>query len=240
MSAVLAAVVPVVVCVAVAICAYVLVKLLGGRLLDNQGEVDSLARTAFVVVTAVGVLLGIGRLVGREATDRGLEDALSGIVGALPGLTISFILVIGALLVAAVVRAAVQRLVGAVRPAIATAAGTLVYWSIVILVGLIAIEQAGIDIAVLRQILLLVLAATLAAAALGVGLGMRELLSAVIAGRHVDTMLRVGQSVTIGRVTGEVLKVGHVSVEIRDDTGTIHDVPHTHFLEDGSARTEAS
>ena len=198
----------------------------------------SLAKTAFVGILAVGVLLGLGRLVGREATDQGLEEALAGMIGALPRLTISFILVIGALLVAAVLRATVRRIVGAIRPAIASAAGALVYYVIVILVGLIAVEQAGLDVAVLRQILLLILAATLAAGALGIGLGMRDLLASVIAGRHVDAMLTVGQQVTIGPIEGQVVKVGHVSVEIRGSGDLIHDVPHLHFLEDGSARVD--
>ena len=48
-------------------------------------------------------------------------------------------------------------------------------------------------------------------------------------------MIRVGQQVSIGQIDGEVVKVGHVSVEVSDGD-VIHDVPHTHFLEDGSAR----
>ncbi len=235
------ALLPMVVCAVAAVIVAAVIRVVGHRLLDDPAEADSLGRTAFVGILAVGVLLGIGRLVGREATDQGLQQSLEGIILALPGLTISFILVIAALLVAAILRATVSRVVGAIRPAIARTAGAAVYWAVVILVSLIAAEQAGIDVAVLRQILLLTLGAVLAATAIGVGLGMRPLLSSVIAGRHVDAGLRVGTTVTVadgagGTVSGEVVQVGNVSVVLRTVEGRTVDVPHLRFLEGTSTR----
>lgn len=230
------ALIPVVVAAIAAVVVAAVIRFLGGRLLDEPGEAAALARTAFVGILAVGVLLGLGRLVNRDATDEGLRSALQAVVRALPGLTISFILVIAALLVAAILRVTVTRVVEAFRPGIARTAGAIVYWTVVILAALIAAEQAGIDVAILRQILVLTLAATLAAAALGLGLGLGPLVSSVIAGRHVESILEVGQNIRVGNVNGRVIKVGNVSVTVQTDDGREVDVPHLHFLEDGSDR----
>ena len=152
--------VPIIVCVIAAFVLAWLLRVLGGRLLDDRAEVNSLAKATLVGVSAVGFLLGLGRLVDPVATDTGLQAAMSGMIGALPGLTISFILVIVALLVAAVLRATVTRVVATVRPAMARAAGAVVYWAIVVLVSLIAAEQAGMDVGVLRQLLIITFSIT--------------------------------------------------------------------------------
>ena len=75
---VLAVLIPLIVCAIAAVVIHALIKIVGGKLLEDPGEADSLAKTAFVGILAVGVLLGLGRLVGREATDEGLEEALAG------------------------------------------------------------------------------------------------------------------------------------------------------------------
>lgn len=227
--------VPIIVCVVAAFVLAWLLRVLGGRLLDDRAEVNSLAKATLVGVSAVGFLLGLGRLVDPVATDTGLQAALSGMIGALPGLTISFILVIVALLVAAVLRATVTRVIATVRPAMARVAGAVVYWTIVVLVSLIAAEQAGMDVGVLRQLLLITFSGLVVAAALGLGLGLRPLLGSVIAGRHVDGMLEVGSIVTFGDVTGEVVGLGHVSVSLRTADGTIVDIPHERFLDQPTA-----
>ena len=227
---------PIVVCAIAALALYVVLKIVGRRLLDDPAESASLARTAFTGVLAVGVLLGVGRLVDRDATDAGLRSALEGIVQALPGLTISFILLIGALLVAAVLRATVARVVRAVRPSIASAAGAVVYWTVVILAVLIAAEQAGIDVAILRQLLLLVLTGLIAAVALGVGLGLRPLLASIFAGRHVEQIVEVGDRIAIGPAAGTVETIGHTSVTLTADDGEAIDVPHAAFLDSMSRR----
>lgn len=230
------AVIPIVIAGVAAIVMTAMIRIVGRRLLDDPREAATLARTALVGILAVGVLLGLGRLISPDATDEGLRSALRAIVSGLPGLTISFILVITALLVAAILRATVTRVVSTFRPGIARTVGAAVYWTIVILASLIAAEQAGIDVAVLRQILLLTLAALLGAAALGLGLGLGPLVSSVIAGRHVESMLQIGQTVQIGDVQGRVTKVGNVSVTLETDDGRTVDVPNLHFLEDGSDR----
>ncbi|CAN5832500.1 hypothetical protein BH24ACT15_BH24ACT15_24790 [soil metagenome] len=230
------AVIPIVIAGLAAVVVAAVIRVIGRRLLDDPREAAALARTAFVGILAVGVLLGLGRLISPEATDEGLRSVVQAIVLGLPGLTISFILVIAALLVAAILRVTVTRVVSTFRPAIARSVGAAVYWTVVILASLIAAEQAGIDVAVLRQILLLTLAALLGAAALGLGLGLAPLVSSVIAGRHVESMLQIGQTVQIGDIGGTVTKIGNVSVTLETDDGRTVDVPNLHFLEDGSDR----
>lgn len=231
---------PMLVCAIAAVILAAILRSVGNKLLDDPEEVSGLARATFVGVVAVGILLGIGRLVDPVATDTGLTLALSGMIGSLPGLTISFVLVIAALLVAAIVRATIVRVIGAVRPAMARIAGSVAYWTIVILVVLIAAEQAGMDVGVLRQLLLIAFTGFIAAVALGLALGLRPLLGSVIAGRHVDNVLEVGQWVSHGELNGEVVSVGHVSVTLRQLDGQTIDVPHEHFLQQASTIGPAS
>lgn len=235
-GALVAALIPLGVCIVLAVVLSALVSRIGTRLLGDAEDVGSLARTTLVGIIAVGVLLAIGRLVSREETDEGLTDALGGMVRALPGLVIAFVLVIAALLIAAVVRATLTRAVGAVSASVGKIVGSVAYWAIVILVSLIAAEQAGMDVGILRQLLMLLIAGGIGAGALALGLGTRDIVAAVAAGRHVDQILEVGDVVEVGEVRGTVVGIGHAAVQVQ----TVHhlvEVPNTLFLEEPAAVT---
>lgn len=227
---VLAFAVPVLACFVVAIALAAVIQRVGGRLLGDAGQANGLAKTTFLGITAVGVLLGLGRLVGREATDEGLTDALSGMIRSLPGIVVAFVLFIGALLVAGVVKATLLRVIGALQPSLAGIVAGVAYWAIVVLVGLIALEQAGADVGIVRQLLLLFVGGVVVAASIAIGFGTRDVVARVAAGRHVEAILRVGDRVDVDGVNGTVTGISHGSVRIETRLGPV-EVPHSHFLE---------
>lgn len=222
--------IPVVVCLVLAAVLAFVIDRVGTRLLGDAEQASALARTTFAGIAAVGVLLGVGRLVGREETDAGLSSALAGMIAGLPGLVIAFILFIVALLVAGAVRAALLRTIGMLQPALGRIVAAVAYWAIVVLVGMIAVEQAGMDIGVVRQLLLLFVTGAVAAAAIAIGFGTRDVVARVAAGRHVESILHVGDRVDVDGINGTVVGIGHGSVRLETRLGPV-EVPHSHFLE---------
>lgn len=227
---VLAFVVPVVVCFVVALALSWILSRVGARLLGDRDEANALAKTTFLGITSVGLLLGLGRLVGREETDAGLSDALAGMIRALPGVVVAFVLFIVALLVAGVVRATLVRVVGAIQPGLANVVASVAYWAIVVLVGIIALEQAGMDVGIVRQLLILFVGGVVVSAALAIGFGTRDVVARVAAGRHVESIIRVGDRVDVDGVNGTVRGISHGSVRLETRHGPV-EIPHSHFLE---------
>lgn len=105
-------------------------------------------------------------------------DPLSGflmiIVNWLPNLIVAVIMLLGALLLGDYVQAKIRRtkIKGAVW------VGRIVYWSIVILIGVIALNQIGINVSLLENVILLIVGSLAVglSLALGIslGLGMKD------------------------------------------------------------------
>ncbi len=226
---IVAPLIPLVVCIILAFVLSIIIQRAGVKLLEDEEQAQKLARTSFSGIVAAGVLLAVGRLVGREATDEALSDSLGGIVRGLPGVIAAFVLVIGALLVAGFMRATLIRMLGAAQPRMAKVVGAVAYWAIVILVSLIALEGAGMETGILEQLLMLIAGGGVFAAALALGLGTRDVIAGVAAGRHVDQILEAGDHVVIGEIEGMVVGVGHASVRVETARGSV-EVPNTAFL----------
>ena len=78
--------------------------------------------------------------------------------------------------------------------------------AIVIATGLVAAERLGLDVSLLSAVFMILVAATLAAAALAFGLGARDIVADILAMHYVNKSHRMGQRVRLGQDEGRIVQ----------------------------------
>ena len=86
--------------------------------------------------------------------------------------------------------------------------------------GVLALRQLGIDTTILNIAIAAMLFGLAAAFALLVGLGGRDLGREIVTGRYLPRIVRVGDEIAVGEVSGIVVAMHPASIEVMAEDGT--------------------
>ncbi len=181
------------------------------------GRLVRFAILVFAVVAAISAL-------GLSA----LNDSLNGAILFLPKLFAAMVLLLLGLVLARFVRERVDR--AATRMDLAGPLGPLAEGVIIAVFAVTALAQLAVPLAVLTLFVAIVVAAAAFAAALAFGLGSRDAARQVAAGRALAGSLHVGQTITVGELTGEIQAIEGAATLLRTGGGTLR-VPNHVLLE---------
>ena len=92
---------------------------------------------------------------------------------------------------------------------------TFVFYLLLILVGLTALEQAGIDTGIITSNLLLIIGSIMAAAAISYGIASKDVLSNILGSFFSRRTFTKGQIIEIDGQAGEIIEMTNVTVTIR-------------------------
>lgn len=175
----------------------------------------------------VAALMAALGFVNRPA----LEDIPDDLVAAIPDIMAALIVVIlghvAATLAAAGLEQALSRATGQAQRQVPVLARAVIMAFAIIL----AAAQLGIDTTIINISIAAILFSIGLAAALMVGLGSRQVATEVAAGRALRRIVHAGDRLTIDDVSGEVLRVQSVAVEIGLDDGKVALIPNSKLLE---------
>lgn len=101
---------------------------------------------------------------------------------------------------------------------------------VLMVAGIVAVDQLGVESTLLIATLSIVLGAVIGAIGLAFGLGARTAVSNIIAAHHLLQLYRVGQQVRIGEVQGEIVEFRAFGVLLESPEGKIF-VPAKEFAE---------
>lgn len=111
--------------------------------------------------------------------------------------------------------------------------GRLAQLAVLTVSALIAVDQAGLNVAFLTSILLLVLGSGLLGGALVFALGARATVANILASYYLQKTYRVGNRVRIGDFEGEIVRITATSVVLQVAQGQVS-VPASRFGEEAS------
>lgn len=214
----------------VAVVVGTVVRWLGRRLLHDEQRAGSAAIAAFWGVIAVFGFVAVVRLFGGSGAGEGLARTSEQVYQVLPGVFLAVLVGVFGLLLAAAARLVLARALERVRPRLAEPVATLAYWLLVVLTALLAARQVGIETRLLEALVLLLVGGVVLAGALAAGLGGRDLVAALAAGRHVARIVGVGDEVEVDGLRGRVVALGHASVRIATADAEV-EVPNRAFLD---------
>jgi small-conductance mechanosensitive channel len=177
-------------------------------------------RLTIIVVAAFAALTLLGLAF--------LSDSLNQGIVFIPRLLTALALVLIGVVVGALARAWVERT--SAQLDFPVAIGPVVQVLVVVLFALCAAVQAGVSVAPLVVVALLLLGALAVALALAFGLGAREIARSLTSSRYARADFEIGQTIRVGDVRGEILKIDAAAVTLKSGDETIR-IPNNVVVE---------
>ncbi|MBA3330764.1 MAG: mechanosensitive ion channel [Actinobacteria bacterium] len=186
-----------------------------------SGLVARAIRVALVVVVILAAvsILGLGAL----------NEALNEAVLFLPKLFAALALVLIGFILSQFIDDWVRRITD--QMGLSGPLPQLAQGAVLALFGLTALAQLGIPTQILTAIVGVLVVAGALTVALAFGLGGRDVARQISAGRSVRGTFRIGQRVTVGAVSGEIVAIESAATLVRADTGDTVRVPNQLLVE---------
>lgn len=100
--------------------------------------------------------------------------------------------------------------------------GRLAQIIIVLLTGVIAVDQIGIDVSILISLVTIIVGALLFGAAFAFGLGARESVSNILASYYLQKNYKAGQLIRIGGHNGKIIEITSTAIILETDQGQVY------------------
>jgi small-conductance mechanosensitive channel len=159
-----------------------------------------------------------------------LSTWVTGLAFFLPRIVAGVLVLLAGVLVANLVRDAILAAAATANVSYGEALAQAVRTVLLAVAVLIAVNGLGIDLTVLNVALGVVLGATFGGVALAFGLGARTAVSNIIGSHYLRQIVRVGQTVRLGAVQGEVEAITPTAVVLKNADGRVI-VPAKEFSE---------
>lgn len=206
------------------------------RFADRSGTNELLAQaglgTSLATLVGTAVRLTIVVVVSFAAmTLLGLEflsDSLNEGILFIPRVFAALALVLIGVVLGAFLRAWIERT--SAQLDFPVAIGPVVQVLVIVLFGLCAAAQAGVTVAPLTAIAIVLLAAIVSTLALAFGLGAREVARSLTSGRYARADFEVGQTIRVGDMRGEIVRIDGAATTLKADGTTIR-IPNSILVE---------
>lgn len=159
-----------------------------------------------------------------------LSTWLTGVAFFVPRIAAAILVILAGALVANFVRDAIRTASATANVGYGEALAQVVRTVLLAVAVLIAVNELGIDVTILTVALGVILGATFGGVALAFGLGARTAVSNIIGAHYLRQLLRVGQTVRLGVVQGEIEAITPTAVVLKNGDGRVI-VPAKEFSE---------
>jgi small-conductance mechanosensitive channel len=159
-----------------------------------------------------------------------LSTWLTGVAFFLPRIIAALLILVGGVMLANLARDGVRAASATANVAYGEALAQIVRVALLSVAVLIAVNELGIDVTILTATVGVVLGATFGGVALAFGLGARTAVSNIIGSHYIRQVVRVGQTVRVGAVEGEIEAITPTAVVLRNAAGRVI-VPAKEFNE---------
>ncbi len=157
-----------------------------------------------------------------------ISRALTTIAFYLPRVGMAVLIVLLGFLLANVLREGVVLACNSAGIAQGALIAQALYVALILLVVVTAVSELGIDTSLMNSTIMLLIGGLVAGAALSFGLGARETVGNLIAAHYLRPVIRVGQQVQAGRISGVVVGLTPVAVIVDAEEGRVV-VPASQF-----------
>jgi small-conductance mechanosensitive channel len=146
---------------------------------------------------------------------------LSGVASYLPRLFAALVVFAVGVGAGRLIRRAVARAASSAGVVYADRLGRFAQVSVVAVSVLVAVEQLGLELSFVTSAVMIVLGASLGAAALAFGLGSRAVVENILSGHYVRKLYDVGHVVRIDGIEGRILRMTATAVILQTRDGEV-------------------
>lgn len=174
---------------------------------------------------------------GAAALEQLNLDMFAGLLGEfasyLPNVFIAILVVSLGVALGRLAREGVRSAMGTAGVGGAGVAGRVIEASIILVAGVVAADQVGVDSTFLMLMIGITLGTTLGGMALAFGIGSGPVVANIIASYYVRRMYHPGLHIRIGEREGRIVEIRPTTVALETLEGRV-EVPCRHFLDDVS------
>ncbi len=158
-----------------------------------------------------------------------VSEEISNLLGILPNLLISIVFFVVGTYIASFVRDFIKSTTRSLGISAGRLISSFVFYLLIAIVTLTALEQAGLDTNIITSNLLLIMGAILAAAAISYSIASKDLLANLLAGFFSQRTFHIGQIIEIDGIVGKIVAQNKISVTLEISMDELVVIP-THQL----------
>ncbi len=148
-----------------------------------------------------------------------LTDGIASFIGYLPRLFSAIAILMIGIYIANIIKNAIQSLFKSLDLGGSNVIGSIVFFAIVVIVAITALNQAGIDTEMITSNLTLILGSLLLAFTIAFGLGSKEIVQRLLFGFYSRKNLNVGEKIKIGGIEGTIEAIDNIYLTLITDDG---------------------
>ncbi|MBA3944576.1 MAG: mechanosensitive ion channel [Herpetosiphonaceae bacterium] len=183
-------------------------------------------RVLFYAVLIAASLTALGAL-GLPT----LATNLSQVVGYIPHALLAMVILILGTSASGLLAALLERVLGEVGITRTAGLTTFLRIAIIFIAATLAAAVLGIDVTLLIAIIAIILGGVVVAGALALGLGLRPLSQNIAASRYVSEGIAEGDTISVEGFSGTVERIGYALTTLRHRDGQTYLIPNAYFME---------
>lgn len=150
-----------------------------------------------------------------------ISDAIYSLFGYLPTLLSALLILVGGLYLATIVKKAVTDVMESIGSGGIKMVSGAIFYLITFFVSITALNQAGVDTAIITSNFSLVLGAFLLAFSLALGLGSKEIVGDLLRTFYTRKLYEVGDNIRLKDIEGKIEAIDHISMVVKTKKGKI-------------------
>ncbi|MCP9234853.1 mechanosensitive ion channel domain-containing protein [Lewinella sp. JB7] len=171
---------------------------------------DLIGRFIYWVLMLV-VIITAADTIGWSAVSTEISKLLS----YLPQLLAAVIFFIIGFYIVTFIRNAIRGATGSLGISAGRVISSVIYYLLLLIVSLTALEQAGVDTGIITSNMLVIVGAIMLAAAISYGFASREVMANILAGFFNRRVVKVGQVIEVAGQRGRVVSITGLSVTLQ-------------------------
>lgn len=150
-----------------------------------------------------------------------VSQEIAHLIGLLPTILTAVVIFIIGTYFATFVKDIIKSATSSIGISTGSIIGNVVFYILMAIISITALQQAGIDTSVLQSNIILILGAVLIAAAISYGFASREILSNVLASFFTRNTFTKGQVIAIDDIEGVIVDANNISITIQTATDKV-------------------
>jgi hypothetical protein len=163
----------------------------------------------FVLIIIVSDILGL-QMISQE---------IGNLIRYLPKLFSAIAILMIGIYIANIIRNAIKLLFKSFDLGGSTIIGNIVFYAILLIITITALNQAGINTDIITNNLTIILGSLLFAFTIAFGLGSKEIVQRLLFGFYSRKNLTIGQRIRIGEVQGTIDAINNISLVLKTNEG---------------------
>ena len=159
-----------------------------------------------------------------------VSTSIGSLMAYLPKLFSGIVIFVIGFYIASMVRSGLKGILQSLGVASSRVISNFAYYIILIIISLTALNQAGVDTAIVTSNLTIIIGGAVLAFAISFGFGSRDILTNILSSFYSKNNFKAGQKIVMGDIKGRIEKIDITSCVIRTDAGLSIIIPVKRLL----------